>query len=157
MQKNPPKATGSNQKQKDFDSAFDKFAKKLTPDYKNQFKKVEYAGPKTQAEKIKQAQRMGQRVEVVNKGTGNKKLIANVGHLLEEGVDAGMDNPRELAIQVAQLRAEKKLTQDQLATKISKPASVIKDIENSTGKFDPQVVLDIERVLGVKIDRSWKK
>lgn len=103
------------------------------------------------------AQRAGKKVEIVNKGVGNKQnYISNVGQLLNEDVEI-KEIPREIAIQVQQMRQEKKLTQEQLAVKISEPVSKIKDLEARIGDYDAKLVNKIEQKLGVKFDRSWKK
>ena len=65
--------------------------------------------------------------------------------------------PKEIATQVQKARNEHKLTQEQLAKKVQENLSVIKDLENATGQYNPKVVEKIERALNVKFDRSLKK
>ena len=153
MQKNTGK------KGNDFESAFEKYAQMLPKDYKDQFKKVEYAGPKSKQAKINQAVRSGQTVTVVNKGGSNSTGgVANIGKLLnDDKIIEIKENPKEFAHQVQQARNEHKLSQEQLATKINEKVSVINDIENATGKYNPQIFEKIEKALNVKFDRSWKK
>jgi len=153
MQKN----TGGGKKQQDFDSAFEKFAGKLTTEYKGQFKKVEYAGPKSKQQKINNAVRSGKQVEFVKKSGGNKTEITNMGELLsDDKVIEIKENPKELGIQVSSRRQELKLSQEQLATKINEQSSVIKDIENGTGTYNATIVSKIEKSLDFKINRTWK-
>ena len=158
MQRNTGTATGTGggKKEKDFDSMFDKFAGKLTTEYKGQFKKVEYAGPKSKQQKINNAYRQGKNVEVVKKAGGNKTNIVNVGQLLSDDVIIEVKtNPKELGIQVSKQRMEKKLTQEQLATKINEQSSVIKDMENGSGVYNANNVTKIEKALDFKINRTW--
>jgi putative transcription factor len=158
MQKNTGKGTGTNKKQDDFDSAFAKFASKLNKDYTEQFKRPDNKGPSKET-KIKEAMRMGKKIEVVQKSAGNKAHAQNlnVAKLLEDEHPIEIkEYPKEIASQVARFRAEKKLTQEQLATKIMEKASIINDLERASGVYDPQVISKIEKALGVKIDRPWK-
>ena len=148
-----------NQKQNDFDAAFEKFAKQLPKEYSDQFKKNENKGPSKET-KVKEAMRTGGKIEIVAKSSGNKAhpLTLNVGKILDdEHIIEIKEVPREIANQVAKLRLEKKLTQEQLATKICERSSVVKDLEAAQGKYDPKVVEKIEKAFGVKFDRSWKK
>lgn len=156
MKGNQQKPTGK--KQNDFDSVFEKFSKQLPKDYVDQFKRNDNK-LQTKDQKVKEALRTGKKVEVINKGTGNKHgQQVNIPKVLDdEGVLEIKEVPKEIASQVAKARAEKKLTQDQLATKISEKASAIKDLEAGQGIYDPKVVEKIERALGVQFTRSWKK
>ena len=157
MQKNP--GTGKGKKQADFDSAFDKYASMLTQEYKNQFKKVEYAGAATKQQKINQAVRSGKQIEYVKKGGGNKNEATKIAEILnDDSIIEIKENPKELGIQVSQKRQELKLNQEQLAKKINEQTSVIKDIENGTGTYNPNIVIKIEKALDFKVDRSaWKQ
>ncbi|MCQ2821679.1 MAG: helix-turn-helix transcriptional regulator [archaeon] len=111
----------------------------------------------TKEQKVKNAQRMGQRVEVVAKGTSNKKSeVQNVGKMLNEDFEV-KTVPREISLQCQQFRNEKNLTQDQLAKKICENVIEIKNLENGEGAYNPKVVSKIERALNVKFERSWKK
>jgi len=149
--------TGGGKKQQDFDDAFNKFASKLTPEYKSQFKKVEYAGAKSKQQKINQAYRSGKDVEVVKKHEGNKTEVSNIGKLLQDvKVIEVKSYPKELGIQVSQRRQELKLSQEQLATKINELSSVVKELENGGGIYSGNVVVKIEKALDFKIDRTWK-
>jgi putative transcription factor len=153
-----PKDQKPSKKQAAFDSAFDKFAKQLPKEYVDQFKKPDIKR-ETKEQKVKEAMRSGKKVEVVNKSTGNKAHPVNVNIskvLDDEGVLEIKEVPKEIASQVAKIRAEKKLTQEQLATKISEKTIVVKDLEAATGVYDPKVVEKIEKALGVKFDRPWK-
>lgn len=149
------KGKGNAKKRAELDAKFEKYAAMLTPEYKAQFKSNV---PKTtKAQKIKQAVNTGRKVEVVSKGTGNKvNQINNVGKLLDEDVEL-KEVPKEIATQVQQARNEKKLSQDQLAKKISEPVAKISALEKCEGIYDPQLVVKIERALNVKFTRSWKK
>jgi len=44
-----------------------------------------------------------------------------------------------------------------LAKKISEPLQDLNDLENCVGAYKPNLVTKIEKALGVKIDRPWKK
>jgi putative transcription factor len=148
-----------NQKQNDFDAAFEKFSKKLPKEYTEQFKKNEVKGPSKEA-KVKEAMRTGGKIEVVAKASGNKAhpQNLNIPKILEDDHPIEIKEvPREIATQVAKVRLEKKLTQDQLATKICEKVHILKDLENAQGKYDPKVVEKIEKALNVKFDRPWKK
>lgn len=159
MQKSSKQQGTSNKKTADFDAVFEKFAKKLPKDYVDQFKKPEQKGPSKQTQ-IKEAMKYGKKVEIVAKGTCNKAhgQNINIAKALDENATLEIKEvPKVIAQQVAKVRAEKKLTQEQLATKISEKASVIKDLENAEGVYDPKVVEKIEKALSVKFDRPWKK
>ncbi len=148
-----------SKKQTEFDSVFEKYAKTLTKDYKDQFKKPELTGP-NQKQKLNDALRTGKRVEVIHKQTGNKAHAVNLNIpkiLSDEGVLEIKEVPKEIATQVSKFRLEKKLTQEQLAKKVNEKSSVIYDIERAEGIYDPKVIEKIEKALSVKFDRSWKK
>ena len=158
MQKgNPKQATGVNKKQAEFDAIFAQYANSLPKEYTSQFKKTE---DKTAAVKVKkrEAQRTG-KIEHVVKTSGNKHGDAvDIAKLLDdEGILEIKETPREIAQQISRFRAEKNLTRDQLAKKISEPVSDVNDLENCVGVYKPNLVLKIEKALGVKIDRPWKK
>ena len=122
----------------------------------NQHKK-KVAKPQTTQQKVSKAQRDGVKYDVVQKATTNKKSqVQNVGKLLNEDIEL-KEVPKEIATQVQKARNEHKLTQEQLAKKVQENLSVIKDLENATGQYNPKVVEKIERALNVKFDRSWKK
>jgi len=157
MQKGNPKQGGTSKKQAEFDSVFEKFAKQLPKEYTQQFKKTENKVA-TEKVKMREAQRTG-KIEHVVKTAGNKHGEAvNVAKLLEDdGIIEIRETPKEIAQQVARFRAEKNLTRDQLAKKISEPVSDLNDLENCVGAYKPNLVSKIEKALGVKIDRPWKK
>lgn len=151
------KGQGTNKKQDEFDAVFAKFSSQLSTDYCKQFKRPESTVGAKQV-KMRTAQRQG-KIEVVQKSTGNKKgEIANVGKLLEDdGIIEIKTTPKEIAQQVAKARNDKNLTRDQLAKKISEPLQDLNDLENCTGDYKPNLVSKIEKHLGIKIDRPWKK
>lgn len=157
MQKGNPKQAAGSKKQAEFDSIFEQYAKALPKEYTQQFKKTEN---KVAAEKVKkrEAQRTG-KIEHVVKTSGNKHGEAvNISKLLEDdGIIEIKETPKEIAQQVARFRTEKNLTRDQLAKKISEPVSDVNDLENCVGVYKPNLVVKIEKALGVKIDRPWKK
>lgn len=161
MQRNTKGASTQNKvsggkKQNEFDSIFEKYAKQLPKDYVEQFKKPEYK-LQTKDQKVKDAMRSGKRVEVVNRGVKNAAHGAiNIGKALEDDIEI-KEVPKEIATQVSQARATHKLTQDQLAKKICEKSTAIKDLEACEGAYDPKVVEKIEKALGVKFDRPWKK
>jgi len=157
MQKGNPKQAGGDKKQAEFDAIFAQYAKQLPKEYVQQFKKTEN---KTATEKVKkrEAQRTG-KIEYSAKTGGNKhRATLNIPRLLEDdGILEIKETPKEIAQQVARFRAEKNLTRDQLAKKISENVSDLNDLENCVGVYKPNLVVKIEKALGVKIDRPWKK
>ena len=81
-----------------------------------------------------------------------------IGYTKTYRVEADSESEaREIALQVVQARNEKKLSQEQLANKVHENIAAIKDLENCQGQYNPKLVEKIERTLGVKFDRSWKK
>jgi ribosome-binding protein aMBF1 (putative translation factor) len=153
---NQNQKTTVDNKQKEFDDVFAKFAQQLPKEYVQQFKRPESSVGAKQV-KLRTAQRQG-KIEVVQKTTGNKRgEITNVGKLLEDdGIIEIKTTPKEIAQQVAKARNEHKLTQDQLAKKISEPVQDINDLENCVGPYLPNLVSKIENFLNIKIDRPWK-
>ena len=146
---------GNAKKRAELDAKFAKYSAMLTPEYKSQFKSNNNKLTKNQ--QVKEAMKTGKRVEVVSKTMGNKtNQITNVGKLLEEDIEL-KEVPREIAVQVQQARNEKKLSQDQLAKKISEPLAKIQALEKCEGVYDPKLVVKIEKALNVKFTRSWKK
>ena len=116
------------------------------------------AKAQTTQQKVTKAQRSGVQYEVVQKNTTNKKsYVNNVGKLLnDENLDI-KTVPKEIATQVAQARSEAKLTQEELANKVSENVAFIRDLEKGEGPYKPKIVEKIEKVLNVKFERSWKK
>ena len=146
---------GREKEQKMLDKKFEKYAAMLPQSYKDQFKR-EVKKP-TQKQKVNEAIRQGRKTETVQKGQGNKNdYVQNVGKLLNEDIEI-KEVPREIAIQVARARNEKKLTQQQLANKVQENLAAIKDLENAEGAYNPKLVEKIEKILQVKFERSWKK
>jgi putative transcription factor len=146
---------GREKEQKMLDKKFEKYAAMLPQSYKDQFKR-EVKKP-TQKQKVNEAIRQGRKTETVQKGQGNKNdYVQNVGKLLNEDIEI-KEVPREIAIQVARARNEKKLTQEQLANKVQENLAAIKDLENAEGAYNPKLVEKIEKILQVKFERSWKK
>jgi ribosome-binding protein aMBF1 (putative translation factor) len=159
MDKNKQKSTTNNKKQSEFDSVFEKYAKTLSKDYVKQFEKPEFK-TKSEKQKVNDALRSGKNVEIVQKSTGNKAhaMNLNIPKILDdEHVLEIKEVPKEIASQVAQHRLEQKLSQEQLAKKIFEKTSVINDIEKAEGVYDPKIIEKIEKALGVKFTRSWKK
>ena len=77
QKKAAPKTNTANQKQNEFDSVFEKFAKKLPKEYTEQFKKPEQKGPSKQTQ-LKEAMKYGKKIEIVSKTTGNKAHAQNL-------------------------------------------------------------------------------
>ena len=157
MQKGNVKQGTANKKQAEFDAIFEQYSKQLPKEYTQQFKKTE---DKSAVEKVKkrEAQRTGKIEHVVKTGGNKHGDVLNIPKLLEDdGILEIKETPREIAQQVARFRAEKNLTRDQLAKKISEAVSDLNDLENCVGVYKPNLVLKIEKALGVKIDRPWKK
>ena len=149
------KNKGREKEQKMLDKKWEKYSKMLPQSYFDQFKS-DVKKP-TQKQKVNEAIRQGRNTETVQKGQGNKNdYVQNVGKLLNEDVEI-KEVPREISVQVARARNEKKLSQEQLANKVQENVAVIKDLENAEGPYNPKLVEKIERVLQVKFERSWKK
>jgi putative transcription factor len=156
---NKNKQAGTNKKQSEFDAAFEKFSKTLPKEYTEQFKKPEFK-TKTEKQKVNDALRSGKQVEIVHKSSGNKAhaLNLNIPKILDdEHVLEIKEVPKEISTQVAQARLKAKLSQEQLAKKISEKAALIHDLERGEGVYDPKIVEKIEKALDVKFTRSWKK
>ena len=150
------KKKGKSKEDAEFEARLAKMNAMLPKSYLDE-QKINQKPKQTQQQKIKNAVREGKKVEVVQKGVGNKvNQINNVGKLLNEDVDI-KTVPREISVQISQARNEKKLTQEQLANKISENVSVVKDLESGNGAYNPKVVNKIEKALGVNFKRSWKK
>ena len=149
------KGNKSNKAARDYDAKFEKYANMLPKEYKDQFKSN--VKKPTQQQKVKDAVRTGKKVEIVSKNVGNKKgQISNVGKLLEEDIEM-KTVPKEISIQVSKARNEHKLTQEQLANRISENVSKVKDLEAGNGIYDPKIVEKIEKSLNVKFTRPQKK
>jgi ribosome-binding protein aMBF1 (putative translation factor) len=160
MQKNVAAAQkGPNKKQQDFDSAFDKFSKLLTKDYKDQFKKPEYTVTAKQSKQVNNAMRQGKQVDFVKKGTGNKKpLNVNVAEALDDTKHIEIKTvPKETAIAIQNARNEKKLNQEKLGMLVSVGPHVIRDIENGTAHLNYDLINKIEKALDTKLPRPWKQ
>jgi putative transcription factor len=148
----------NSKKQADFDAAFEKYAKTLTKDYIEQFKRPDIK-VKSEKQKLNDAFRNGKTVEIVQKATGNKAHQKNLNLakiLNDDKVLEVKEVPKEIAIQIAKARVDYNLTQEQLAKKVSERVSVINDLEKGEGVYDPKVVERIENYLGVKFNRAWK-
>jgi ribosome-binding protein aMBF1 (putative translation factor) len=142
-----------------FDSAFEKYAKTLSKDYVEQFKRPEFK-QKSDKQKVNDAFRSGKNVEIVQKSTGNKAHAKNLNIpqiLDDEHVLEIKEVPKEIATQVAKARAKHNLTQEQLAKKISEKTSLVVELEKGDGVYDPEIVVKIEKALNEKFTRSWKK
>lgn len=140
----------------DLAEKYAKYSKMIPPEEKAFFQN-KGTTKTTQEQKVKEAQRTGKKIEIVQKTVGNKQnQISNVGKLLEEDVEL-KEVPREISIQVSQARNEHKLSQDQLGKKISENVSVVIALEKGEGIYNPKVVEKIEKALDVKFTRSWKK
>ena len=112
----------------------------------------------TTQQKVTKAQRSGVQYDVVQKNTTNKKsYVSNVGKLLNDENLEIKTVPKEIATQVAQARADAKMTQEELAKKVSENVAYIRDLEKGEGVYKPKIVEKIEKVLNVKFERSWKK
>ena len=147
--------------QKDFDAAFEKFASKLPKDYKEQFKKPDYAGQnKKQSKVVNNALKQGKQVDHVVKSTGNKAHHDNIN--LAEALDDSKKIdiktvPKETSTAISKARNEKKWTQEKLANLVFEKESVIKDIENSVAPLKHDIIDKIEKALDTKLPRPWKK
>ncbi len=149
----------NNNKNNKFEAAFEKYSGMLSKEYKEQFKKPEYAG-NSKKDKVKDSLRKGNAV-IVTKTTGNKQGQVLNTKLLNPEVDVTEIKiktvPKEIATQVQQARAKANKTQDDLAKLVEVKVSAIKDLEAAEGPYDANLVAKIEKVLKVTFERSWKK
>ena len=162
MDKNRGNATaqkGPNKKEQDFDSAFDKYSKMLTKDYKDQFKKPEFLQTNKQQKQVNNAMRQGKQLDYVKKGTGNKKPInMNIGEVLDDSKKIEIKTvPKETASAIQNARNEKKITQEKLGLAVSVSAHVIRDIESGTAQLNFDLINKIEKALDTKLPRPWKQ
>lgn len=148
-----------NKKQQEFDAAFDKYSKLLPKDYKDQFKKPEYAVTAKQSKQVNNALRQGKQVDFVKKGTGNKKpLNVNIPEALDDSKTIQIKTvPKETAIAIGTARNEKKLTQEKLGMLVSVGPHVIRDIEAGTAQLNFDLINKIEKALETKLPRPWKQ
>ena len=65
--------------------------------------------------------------------------------------------PKEIANQVQQIRNERNLSQEELASMIQENVYIITNLENCKGSYNPKIVEKIEEALNVKFTRSEKK
>ena len=147
-----------NKKQQEFDSAFDKFSKMLTKDYKDQFKKPDYSASTKQSKQVTNAMRQGKQLDFVKKGTGNKKpLNVNISEALDDTKRIEIKIvPKETAIAIMNARNQKKLTQEKLGLLVSVNPNLIRDIENGTAQLNYDLINKIEKALDTKLPRPWK-
>merc|ERR1719310_2259469 len=64
---------------------------------------------------------------------------------------------KSLSKAIQQARMAKKMTQKELATKINEKPQVIGEYENGKAIPNGQIIVKIERILGVKLPRPGKK
>ena len=140
-----------------FDSAFEKMSSMLTKEYKDQFKKVEYAG-NSKKEKVKDSLRKGNAVIVTKKTDNKHEKQIDLKKALDPEVEYKQKEvPKEISNQVQIARTNAKLSQDQLAKLVEVKPHIIKDLEAGEGAYDASVVAKIEATLKVKFERNWKK
>ena len=149
---------GTNKKQAEFDATFDKYAKLLTPEYKAQFKKPEFAVANQKKKQINNAERQGKQLDYVKKGTGNKKGPAvNIAEALDDKKIIEIKTvPKETSQAIQNVRNEKKMTQEKLGVLVNVSANVIRDIEAGTAQLNHDVINRIEKALDTKLPRPWK-
>ena len=111
--------------------------------------------PEDKAKELRNALRTGA-VEHVSKSSTNRNTAMNPRNL-EKMIDSE-DSRIEIKMvarvavdAVKRRRCELKLTQKELATKASVPEQTIKSLEVGTEKHNPQLLMKLQRVLGVKL------
>lgn len=144
-----------------FDSAFEKYSSMLSKDYKDSFKKPDYAAD-SKKEKVKDSLRKGNAVVVTkttNKNAHNTTTPqVNIAKALDPEHDIELKSiPKEISVQVQQARNNAGKSQEDLAKICEVKVSSIKDLESGTGMYDPTLVVKIEKALKVTFERSWKK
>lgn len=158
MQKNVANK-GPNKKQQEFDDAFAKLAGKLSNDYRNQFKKPDYATTQKQSKQVNNAMRTGKQLDFVKKGTGNKKpLGVNIAEALDDSNRVEIKLvPKETALAIMNARNAKSLNQEKLGMLVSVGPHVIRDIEAGTAQLNYDLINKIEKALDTKLPRPWKQ
>ena len=109
----------------------------------------------TKDQQVKRLQRAGSSSLVtINKNTGNKQnpLVIDSEKLrkIEKEEDSFVLPKVSLAMgkRIAQLRCEKKLTQKELAFKLSLNVKIIQDYESSKAIPNPNIINKLEKILG---------
>ena len=139
-----------------FEAAFLKYSSMLTKEYRDMFKKVEYAG-NNKKDKTRDAQRKGN-AEIVSKNVhNNQKPELDIAKAMDLENEMTLKTvPKEISTQVVQARNNAKKTQEELAKLVECKVSAIKDLEAGEGAYNAELVLKVEKALAVKFTRSWK-
>ena len=140
-----------------FQAAYDRMCNMLPKEVLDTQNKSVHQAP-TKKQQVKQAVKSGTAV-VVTKQTGNKQgKQLNIAKLMDDEVEIKVKTvPQEIAIQVQQARVNAEKTQEELAKLVDCKLSTLKDLEKGEGEYDPDLVVKIEKKLGVHFERSWKK
>ncbi|TBT97949.1 hypothetical protein CWI37_0915p0010 [Hamiltosporidium tvaerminnensis] len=83
-----------------------------------------------------------------------KKIPSKPKEIKEEGETEKDFVGKEIGRIIAVKREEKEMTQKQLATRISKPSSLVSEWEHGIAVYDDKIADKFEKVLGIKIKRS---
>jgi putative transcription factor len=109
----------------------------------------------TKEQQIKRLQKNGSSsVVTLNKNSGNKQTTLNVDKDKLRKIDKEEDTfvlPKvslSMGKKIAQLRCEKKLTQKELAFKLSLNIKIIQDYESSKAIPNPNIINKLESILG---------
>ncbi|KAH7817587.1 putative multiprotein binding factor 1 [Monocercomonoides exilis] len=89
-----------------------------------------------------------------NAPSRGKETVISRKKLEDDSGDAPMKVPtisREQALAIQRKRCELKMTQAQLATRISEPVKIINEYEQGKGLPSQSILTKLERVLGIKL------
>ncbi|XP_043688020.1 multiprotein-bridging factor 1a-like [Telopea speciosissima] len=121
-------------------------------------KKAPTAAAKKDEKAVNAARRMGADIETLKKSTaGTNKAASSSTSLNTRKLDDETENlahervPTELKKAIMQARMDKKLTQAQLAQMINEKPQVIQEYECGKAIPNQQIIIKLERFLGVKL------
>ncbi|XP_020270882.1 multiprotein-bridging factor 1b-like, partial [Asparagus officinalis] len=121
-------------------------------------KKAPNAAAKKDEKAVNAARRSGADIETVKKSTaGTNKAASSSTSLNTRKLDEETENlahervPSELKKNIMQARMNKKYTQAQLAQLINEKPQIIQEYESGKAIPNQQIIVKLERVLGVKL------
>ncbi|ONK80265.1 uncharacterized protein A4U43_C01F15740 [Asparagus officinalis] len=121
-------------------------------------KKAPNAAAKKDEKAVNAARRSGAEIETLKKSTaGTNKAASSSTSLNTRKLDEETENlahervPTELKKNIMQARMDKKYTQAQLAQLINEKPQVIQEYESGKAIPNQQIIVKLERVLGVKL------
>jgi DNA-binding XRE family transcriptional regulator len=142
-----------------FEASLASMQKIVSKDYYDQFKKTDYAKVDKKV-KERDALRKGNAVTVMKGNVNNKhnEPKVNIAKALDPDADIKIKEwPKEVSIQIQNLRKEANLNQDQLAKLVEVKPSFIKDAEQGVGAYDGQLFSKIKASIAKKIKQDKEK